>query len=94
MSAYEFELDAADFAAAQAGGGVGAITTPMPGRVIAVKVKPGDEVKAGDTLMLLEAMKMEHAIKAATSGVVAELRFNQGDSVQDGDVLVTFEAAE
>jgi 3-methylcrotonyl-CoA carboxylase alpha subunit len=71
-----------------------ALTAPMPGRVTAVFVKPGDAVETGRPLMVLEAMKMEHTIKAPAQGTVANLPFAAGDQVADGAVLVTFEETE
>ncbi len=54
-------------------------------------VKPGDVVKSGDVLIILEAMKMENEIFAAEDAVVASVEVKEGDSVGTGDVLVTFE---
>ncbi|MEQ8830476.1 MAG: acetyl/propionyl/methylcrotonyl-CoA carboxylase subunit alpha [Alphaproteobacteria bacterium] len=68
-----------------------ALTAPMPGKVTAVFVKKGDVVKAGTSLMILEAMKMEHTIKAPADGVIETLPYAEGDQVGDGAVLVTFE---
>ena len=76
-----------------AGTGVDAagLTAPMPGRVIAVKVEPGAKVARGQTLVVLEAMKMEHAIVAPTDGTVKAVRFAVGEQVPDGAELVDFE---
>ncbi|MBO6835541.1 MAG: acetyl/propionyl/methylcrotonyl-CoA carboxylase subunit alpha [Alphaproteobacteria bacterium] len=68
-----------------------ALTAPMPGKVTAVFVRKGDAVKAGTSLMILEAMKMEHTIKAPADGVIETLPYAEGDQVGDGAVLVTFE---
>ncbi|MEC9267440.1 MAG: acetyl/propionyl/methylcrotonyl-CoA carboxylase subunit alpha [Pseudomonadota bacterium] len=68
-----------------------ALTAPMPGKVTAVFVKKGDAVTAGTSLMILEAMKMEHTIKAPADGVIETLPYAEGDQVGDGAVLVTFE---
>ena len=68
-----------------------ALTAPMPGKVTAVFVKKSDAVKAGTSLMILEAMKMEHTIKAPADGVIETLPYAEGDQVGDGAVLVTFE---
>ncbi|QGX41602.1 acetyl/propionyl/methylcrotonyl-CoA carboxylase subunit alpha [Permianibacter aggregans] len=73
------------------GSGAGRLTAPMPGSVIDVKVKAGDEVKQGQALLVLEAMKMEHTIRAPADGRVAEVMFAPGDMVQDGVELVRFE---
>ena len=61
---------------------------PMPGKVIDLKVKKGSKVKAGDTLVILEAMKMEHSIKASNSGVVKSLMVSKNDQVDNGALLM------
>jgi biotin carboxyl carrier protein len=65
----------------------GDITAPMTGTIRAVNVKKGDKVTAGDTLMVLEAMKLQLAITAPVSGTVAECKPTIGAQVQQGDVL-------
>ena len=67
---------------------VGSLKSPMPGQVVAFKVAVGDNVKKGEPLAVIEAMKIEHTITAPTDGVVAELLFAAGDSVADGDELL------
>ncbi|MHC1697888.1 MAG: pyruvate carboxylase [Geobacteraceae bacterium] len=64
------------------------IGAPMPGKVLKVPVKVGDEVKAGDILMVTEAMKLEANIKARTDGKIAEVKFDEGDTVEKGDLLI------
>lgn len=64
------------------------ITAPMGGKVIEVKVKPGDTVKEDDEVVILEAMKMELPIMATSSGIVKEVNCNQGDSVDADAILV------
>ncbi|MFZ9039947.1 MAG: biotin/lipoyl-containing protein [Gammaproteobacteria bacterium] len=64
---------------------------PMSGAVVALPVAVGDTVAAGDTLMVIEAMKMEHAIVAEVSGSVKEILFAVGDQVDEGDTLVLLE---
>lgn len=66
----------------------GGLESPLPGRVLAVDVDPGDVVHAGQTLLLIEAMKMEHPIKAPRAGVVSAIRCKAGDMVQPGVALV------
>ncbi len=66
------------------------LKAPMPGLVLEVAVKPGQEVEEGDTLLVLEAMKMENVIKASAAGVVTEVKIAAGDSVEKGQVLVGF----
>lgn len=72
-------------------GGVNNIVAPLPGTVISVAVKHGDVVKAADTVVMLEAMKMENSIRAGRDGKVASVNVNPGDSVLEGTVLVTLE---
>lgn len=66
----------------------GSLMSPMPGRVIQVRVKEGDSVKQGDTLMIMEAMKMEHKIVATSDGVVKAVNFKEGQLVEENKVLV------
>lgn len=63
------------------------IGAPMPGKVLKLNIKPGDEVKAGDVLMVTEAMKMETNIKAKEDCKVAEVKFKEGDKVEKDDLL-------
>ena len=77
---------AAPKAAAGAAGAV-AVKAPMPGNILDVKVKAGASVKAGDVLVILEAMKNE--IVAPQDGTVASINVNKGDTVNSGDVLVS-----
>jgi biotin carboxyl carrier protein len=79
-----------DQSAGAAGAG-SALKSPLPGVILDVKVKEGDAVKAGQVLMVLEAMKMENNIDAHTSGTVKSIAKRQGDSVLEGDVLLTIE---
>lgn len=67
---------------------------PMPGAIIAVKVAAGDTVTTGQTLVVMEAMKMEHAIGAPHDGVVAEMRVEVGAQVDEGAVLVIIKDAD
>jgi len=68
-----------------------AVTAPMPGKVVKLLVKPGDAVKAGDGVIVVEAMKMENELKAPTPGTVKEIRVAEGKAVTAGDVLVVIE---
>jgi 3-methylcrotonyl-CoA carboxylase alpha subunit len=68
--------------------GGGGLTAPMPGKVINILVNVGDSVKAGDVLLVMEAMKMEHSITADTGGTVEELFFAVGDQVTEGAELI------
>lgn len=67
-----------------------AVIAPMPGTIIAVHVKAGDNVSKGQALLVMEAMKMEHTLRAATDAVIAEVLYQKGDLVSDGAELVTF----
>ena len=66
----------------------GGLTTPLPGVVVAVSTKVGQPVKAGDILMVIEAMKMEHSIRAPQDGVVKVIHFRHGDRVPEGSQLL------
>ena len=72
----------------------GGLIAPMPGTVVAVRVAPGDYVRRGDPLMLVEAMKMEHSICAPFDGEVREICFAVGDQVEEGSELLLLEPAE
>jgi pyruvate carboxylase len=64
------------------------IGAPMPGKVFRVNVKPGVEVKAGDVLMVTEAMKMETNIKAKIDGTIVDIKFKEGDKVEKDDLVI------
>jgi 3-methylcrotonyl-CoA carboxylase alpha subunit len=74
--------------AAHAGATDGRIVAPMPGRVLSVDVVAGQAVAAGDRLLVLEAMKMEHRITARSAGTVDAINVAVGDQVADGMLLV------
>jgi propionyl-CoA carboxylase alpha chain len=65
----------------------GGLAAPMPGTVLAVHVRPGDAVTAGQPLLIVEAMKMEHRVSAPRAGVVSEVHAAPGDQVAAGDIL-------
>ena len=69
-----------------------AVSAPMPGKILAMKAKEGDSVKAGDVLLVLEAMKMENDIVAPQDGVVASINVKVGDSVESGAKLASLNA--
>jgi propionyl-CoA carboxylase alpha chain len=69
----------------------GALVAPMPGKVIEVRVRPGQVVRAGETLLVLEAMKMEHPLRAPEDGTVVELRVAAGEQVENGALLLVVE---
>jgi glutaconyl-CoA/methylmalonyl-CoA decarboxylase subunit gamma len=64
------------------------IKAPIPGTVLKINCKVGDTVKLGDTIMLLEAMKMQNEINATASGKVSSIAIKEGDSVMEGDNLI------
>ena len=80
---------AAPTAPAAAAGSGKAVTSPLPGVIIAVKVNVGDKVKAGQEVAVLEAMKMENSIEATQDGTVTAINVAKGDSVLEGAPIVT-----
>ena len=72
----------------------GGLTAPMPGNVLATHVQQGDDVREGQLLLILEAMKMQHRIVAPFDGSVKELHVNEGDQVDNGALLVMLEEAQ
>ncbi len=91
-----FEITAQDLMdrAELADAGSAVIKAPMPGKIIALHVKVGDEVGIGDALLVLEAMKMEHSLSAALAGVVKSIDAEINEQVKDGQVLVVLELKE
>ena len=69
----------------------GALQSPMPGKVFKVLLNEGDTVKTGDSVLIVEAMKMEHAIKATKDGVISKIFFKEGAQVQGGVLLCEIE---
>ena len=90
------ELELYDPLAATTGAetGGGRLTAPMPGKVIQVHVEPGARIERGAPLLVLEAMKMEHAIVAPGAAVVAEVRYGVGELVEEGAELLVLELEE
>ncbi|MBH9551267.1 acetyl/propionyl/methylcrotonyl-CoA carboxylase subunit alpha [Inhella gelatinilytica] len=84
------EVDVIAHAGEGAGGG-GRLTAPMPGKLVALHVKAGDAVKAGQPLAVMEAMKMEHTLNSPRDGTVAELLYAVGDQLTDGAELLRLE---
>jgi acetyl/propionyl-CoA carboxylase alpha subunit len=93
----EFDLDVlspAEAVEAVGGGresGPSRLTAPIPGKVVAVKAAPGDEVAAGQSLVVLEAMKMENELAAGKAGRVAAVHVADGDTVESGQLLLEIE---
>ena len=72
----------------------GGLHAPMPGKVLQILVRVGEQVVAGQTLALMEAMKMEHSIRAPFAGVVAELLYASGEQVAEGGALIRLDPAD
>jgi propionyl-CoA carboxylase alpha chain len=72
----------------------GGLMAPMPGVVLDVRCAPGDQVESGQTLIVLEAMKMEHVVRAPGDGVVSDVRVAKGQHVENGALLLVFEPAD
>ena len=72
----------------------GSLTAPIPGMVVEYKKQIGDTVALGETVVVLEAMKMMNNLDATVNGTVKEIKFEQGDSVVKGDVLMVIEPVE
>jgi len=79
-------------AAAREAGGSGEVSTPMPGKVARILTSLGNEVKRGDGVITVEAMKMENEMASPVDGVVKEIHVSEGDTVEGGALLVTIEA--
>lgn len=67
------------------------VAAPILGTILSVKVKPSDKVKAGDVLLILEAMKMENEIVSPRDGTIKEVKVSVNQSVKAGDVLIILE---
>ncbi|PSF04727.1 3-methylcrotonyl-CoA carboxylase [Marinobacter fuscus] len=74
--------------------GEGSLAAPMNGSIVAVQTKVGDRVNAGQSLVIMEAMKMEHAIKAPADGVVTDIFYSEGDQVAEGAELIAIDTGE
>ena len=82
---------AAPVAKPAAGGAKSGVKSPLPGVILDIKVNVGDEVKKGQTLIILEAMKMENSINADKDGKVAAINVSKGESVLEGTDLIIIE---
>jgi len=97
IDGHRFEIDVRDprrrsrKAAGRRGEGAQEITAPMPGKVIRVLVQAGDPVKAGQGLVVVEAMKMQNELKAQRDGAVVRITAREGATVAAGEVLATIE---
>jgi biotin carboxyl carrier protein len=96
--AYEFSLvDPRQALLADAGGAGsrgGVLSSPMPGKIVKLLVKPGDSVQEGQTLLVMEAMKMQNELKTNTTGTVSIVHVQEGATVETGAALVTVMAPE
>jgi 3-methylcrotonyl-CoA carboxylase alpha subunit len=92
--AIQFSLVEADLGDEDAGEGAGALQAPMNGTIVDIVVTNGSTVKKGDTLLIMEAMKMEHSIRAPHDGQVIEFYFQVGDLVDGGAEMLDFQAKE
>jgi biotin carboxyl carrier protein len=81
----------APIARPQVSAGAGALRSPLPGIILDILVKPGDTVKKGQKVVVLEAMKMENTINADRDGAIKEVKVNKGDSVLEGADLIIIE---
>ena len=94
--AYEFALvdprRALLTGAAGAGAGGGTLSAPMPGKVVKLLVSSGDPVQEGQTLLVMEAMKMQNELKASSAGTVATVHVQEGATVETGAALITVAA--
>ncbi|MBA2495273.1 MAG: biotin/lipoyl-binding protein [Acidobacteria bacterium] len=77
--------------ASEHAGGAAEIKTAMPGKLVRVLVKVGAEIKQGDGVLVVEAMKMQNEMKSPKDGIVKEIRFAEGATVNAGDVLAIIE---
>ncbi|MHA1575148.1 MAG: biotin/lipoyl-containing protein [Alphaproteobacteria bacterium] len=66
------------------------IMSPMPGKIIKIKVSTGETVKKGDVVLILEAMKMEQEIKAPSDGAISQINVSEGDTVKKEQLLINF----
>ncbi|WP_430810953.1 MULTISPECIES: biotin/lipoyl-containing protein [unclassified Carboxylicivirga] len=79
------------FITKNAGGGTIKVNAPLPGNIFKVLVKEGDVVKKGDTLLVMEAMKMENNVLAEKEGTITSVKVSVGDAVLQNDVLIEME---
>tara|TARA_R110000868_G_scaffold280577_1_gene540971 strand:- start:2441 stop:2932 length:492 start_codon:yes stop_codon:yes gene_type:complete len=83
-----FKIEDAILSQTKGAASAGGMISPMPGKILKLFKKTGDSVKSGETILVMEAMKMEHAIKAPHDGVIEKLELHEGDQVDGGVVLV------
>ncbi|MEZ5345271.1 MAG: biotin/lipoyl-containing protein [Pyrinomonadaceae bacterium] len=95
---HEFEISVSDPRSLRGVGtgansfdGVSELKTAMPGKVVRILTKKGEEVLKGDGIIVVEAMKMQNEMKSPRDGLVKEIRFNEGDTVNAGDILAVID---
>lgn len=93
-SALHFKQQLPDLGLLDADAHGGGLTAPMNGTIVNLMVSPGDQVEKGQVLVIMEAMKMEHSLKAPSAGKVIEFFYQSGELVDGGAELLSFEAAE
>lgn len=86
-----FKVEDAMLSGTRSSVAAGAMVSPMPGKILKLFKSVGDKVKAGESILVMEAMKMEHAIKAPHDGIIAKIDRQEGDQVDGGVVLVELE---
>ena len=77
-----------------AGGGGGLLSSPMPGKIVKLLVQVGDQVQEGQTLLVMEAMKMQNELKTSTTGTVKTVHVQEGATVETGAALITVVAPD
>ncbi len=90
-SGREVSISAGNKKLRKSGGGAGSLTSPMPGKIFKIVKEIGASVAKGETILILEAMKMEHSIRADKDGKVKKILFKTGDLVQGGVTLAEVE---
>ena len=91
---YEFDVQQAGGARRRGGSHHGSLSAPMPATVRRINVKVGDRVERGDTLLILEAMKMELPVKSQSAGIIEAINCREGELVQPGAPLIEIEAPD
>jgi biotin carboxyl carrier protein len=98
VGAKDFEIKLTDpkrmrhsASASESEGGAAEIKTAMPGKVVRVLVEQGAEIKQGDGVLIVEAMKMQNEMKAPKDGIIKEIRATEGETVSAGDILAVIE---
>lgn len=92
VGTHNVKVEDASVSKSKGAASAGAMVSPMPGKVLKVFKQVGDSVKAGETVLVMEAMKMEHAIKASEDGKIAKISHAEGEQVAGGVLLVEMEA--